>query len=303
MGRDGGGTPPPAVAAATETPATPSPTEMPTLTPTPSPTVTPTATPTITPTPTPTPTPQPTPDGVYREVVVPILTYHYIEEVPPGAELLRRDLTVSPERLEAQLQYLSEQGYTSISLRDLVYHLQLGWELPAKPLILTFDDGYATTYENAVPLLKQYGFTGTFTVITGFVDLGYEAYMTWPQIQELAEMGMEIIAHSRTHDDLRNKSYDYLVWQILGPKETLEANLGEPARFFVYPSGRYNADVVAVLRSAGYWAALTSHQGALQTSEALMVMPRIRARGTYDLGTFVSRLNFWLNQAELAAGS
>ncbi len=93
------------------------------------------------------------------------------------------------------------------------------------------------------------------------------------------------------------------MWQILGPKETLEANLGEPARFFVYPSGRYNADVVAVLRSAGYWAALTSHQGALQTSEALMVMPRIRARGTYDLGTFVSRLNFWLNQAELAAGS
>ena len=92
--------------------------------------------------PTATPLPLPTPDGVLRTLRVPILMYHYISVSPPGADAVRRDLSVSPEALEAHLRYLQQEGYTAITLRDLSMALQCGYPLPPKPIVLTFDDGY-----------------------------------------------------------------------------------------------------------------------------------------------------------------
>ncbi|MCC7352720.1 MAG: polysaccharide deacetylase family protein [Anaerolineae bacterium] len=266
---------------ATLGPAEASPTSLnETATPTPSPS--PSATPTVTPTPTPTHTPGPTPDGVAREARVPILMYHYISVPPPGAGAIRRDLSVSPERFEAHLRYLKEAGYQSISLRDLLYHLALGWPLPPKPIILTFDDGYRDNYENAFPLLKSYGFRGTFFLVTDLIDQGLPAYMTWSQIKEMYQAGMEFGAHSRNHPDLRDKPVDYLVWQSLGPSETIAYNLGEQPRFYSYPSGQYDKKAVEVIRSAGYWAGLTVHQGMTHSSQRLYELQRIRIRGAHS---------------------
>ncbi len=288
----------------------PTPTDTPSLTPsptpsstnTPSPTATrpnDTATPTATPspsatptlTPTPTHTPGPTPDGIEREARVPILMYHYISVPPPGADAVRRDLSVAPDLFESHLRYLQEAGYHSISLRDLVYHLTLGWPLPPKPIILTFDDGYRDNYENAFPLLKKYGFRGTFFLVTDLIDEGRAAYMTWPQIKEMYQAGMEFGAHSRNHPDLRGKPSDYLVWQSLGPSETIEYNLGERPRFYSYPSGQYDEKAIEVIRSAGYWAGLTIHQGMTHSSQRLFELQRIRVRGSHsaqDLAVLLS---------------
>ena len=290
--------------------SSPTPTDTPSLTPSPSPTDTPsptatrpddtappTATPspsatsTLTPTPTPTYTPGPTPDGVEREARVPILMYHYISTPPPGADAIRRDLSIAPDLFESHLRYLQEAGYRSISLRDLVYHLTLGWPLPPKPIILTFDDGYRDNYENAFPLLKKYGFRGTFFLVTDFIDEGRAAYMTWPQIKEMYQAGMEFGAHSRNHPDLRGKPLDYLVWQSLGPSETIEYNLGERPRFYSYPSGQYDKKAIEVIRSAGYWAGLTIHQGMTHSSQRLFELQRIRVRGSHSAEDLATLLN------------
>jgi peptidoglycan/xylan/chitin deacetylase (PgdA/CDA1 family) len=243
---------------------------------------------------TPTVLPLPTPDGTPRQAVVPILMYHHIGLADPGADAIRQDLSVSPANFEAQLRYLIARGYEPITLESLVLHLQIGQPLPAKPVILTFDDGFEDQYTNAYPLLEKYGFVGTFFIITSFADEGRPEYMSWSEIEFLHAQGMEIGSHSYTHPSLKGKSFDYLVWQVLGSKEAIEARTHQPVRAFSYPSGQYDQLAIDVLRSAGYWAAVTVEAGSMQTAERLFELRRIRVRGSYDLKEFDHWFNHWL---------
>jgi peptidoglycan/xylan/chitin deacetylase (PgdA/CDA1 family) len=278
---------------ATHTPtATPTSTHTATPTPTPTATHTPTPTPTPTPTHTPTPTPLlPTPDGVHRQTRVPILMYHHIEDQPPGVDAIRRDLSVSPERFEAQLHYLKQAGYESITLNDLALHLTVGKPLPPKPIIFTFDDGYADAYTNAFPLLQRFGFGGTFFVISEPVDARDPDFVSWAEVEEMHAAGMSFEPHSYNHPDLRNRGFDFVVFQILAPKEAIEARTGEPCRFFAYPAGRYDQFVIDVLRSADFWGAVLTEQGAIHGPDDLFTLRRIRVHGGDDLDTFIYSLN------------
>lgn len=277
---------------ATATPdPTPTSTPLPTATPSPLPSSTATAVPSAAPLPSPTPTPWPTPDGVERTAGVPILMYHHIAVPPAGADAIRRDLSVSPAAFEEQLRYLKEQGYRSISLYQLNRHLQRGDPLPEKPIVFTFDDGYDDNFAYAFPLLVKYGFTGTFFLITEPIDAGREGYMTWPQVSLMSRMGMDMEPHTYTHPDLTGQPVDYIVWQVIGSKEAIEERTGKTCRFFSYPSGRYDAPVVDVLRSAHFWGAVTVQTGVTHTSGGMFDLARIRVRGSDSLDTFVTKLN------------
>ncbi len=303
---------------ATSTPtATFTPTDMPSLTATPSPTATPIPSPTLEPTATPaepptdtpqptptaistptlyptaTPEPLPTPDGAVRALRVPILMYHYISDPPLGADAVRRDLSVSPARFEEHLRYLREAGYTAIRLYDLALALQAGHPLPEKPIILTFDDGYRDAYTEAFPLLRRYGFTATFFLLTSFIDQRHPAHLTWEQVIEMSNAGMDMEAHGYTHDDLRNRKVDFLVYQVLGAKEAIEARTHRPVRFFCYPAGKYDDQVIKVLHSAHYWGAVTVNSGTLHCSAHPFELQRVRVRGEYTaekLGAVVELL-------------
>lgn len=279
-------TPPPSDTATATLEPPPTDTLRPTSTATPS--LTPT--PTVTPSPTPTFTPWPTPDGQQRRLTVPILMYHHVQVPPEGADVFERDLSVLPDNFAAQLAYLRDNGYTSISLYDLQYALTQGRPLPERPIILTFDDGYIDNYNHAYPLLRQHGFTGTFFIVTDFVDNGNPAYMSWGQIEEMAAAGMDMEPHSRDHADLRHRDHDFLVWQILGPRLTLEAHTGRQPRFFAYPSGHYDEAAVRVLQEAGFWGAVVTAYGVDHSLDEAYALSRIRMRGGYSLATFASLL-------------
>ncbi len=236
--------------------------------------------------PLPTPTPRPLPD----EAHVPILMYHYVSELPPDPDRYRLDLTVLPENFEAQLEYLAQAGYHTITLADLYLYLTQGQPLPEKPIVLTFDDGYADAYEVVFPLLQKYGFVGTFFVLATPAHFEAPGYMTWAQMKEMSDAGMSIQAHGRDHVDLRNRSYDFLVYQILGIQEAIQYHTGRLPRFFCYPSGRYDDDVIAVLKSAGYWGAVTTEWGRTETRETLFMMPRLRIRGSDTLEDFIAKI-------------
>lgn len=257
--------------------AAPSATATRTSTPTPAATAVPPASPTATVT----PTRGPTPDGVVRTLKVPILMYHYVSRPPANADIYRRDLSVTPERFAEHLRYLQDAGYTPITLDDLLYALSQGTPLPQKPVILTFDDGYADTYENAFPLLRTFGFTGHFFIITEFVNQGREGYLSWPQIEEMAAAGQRFGSHSRDHPNLSGQSVEYLVWQALGSKEAIEEHLGYHPRWITYPSGKYDSQTIAVHHSAGYWGGLTTRQGATHTLDEIFELRRVRVRGTH----------------------
>ncbi len=235
-------------------------------------------------------TPIPTPVPLPVQAQVPILMYHYVSELPPNADYLRRDLTLAPEKFKAQLQYLADAGYHTITLTDLYLHLKQGYPLPEKPVALTFDDGYRDAYEVVFPLLLDYGFTGTFFVLATPAHFESPDYLTWAQMNEMADAGMEMQSHGRDHVDLRNRSYDYLIYQTVGIQEALQYHTGRLPRFFCYPSGQYDADVIGVLESVGYWGAVTTAWGKTHTQDNLFEMPRVRIRGSDTLESFIDKL-------------
>ncbi len=290
---------PPIIATATTLPtatASPTPSASPTNTPTAtaSPTVGPTLTPSNTPPPTDTPTatkppPLPTPIGAYSLTVrVPILMYHYVSEPPEDADEYRTDLSVPPQRFREQLQYLKDHGFTTINFEDLSLAVTAKRTLPEKPIILTFDDGYLDNYQYAYPLLREFGFTGTFFIVTEFIDRQLPGYMSWAMIEEMAGAGMRIENHSKTHADLSEQSRDSLIYQILGAQETLTAHLGYGPRFFCYPGGRYDENTIAMLQELDFWGAVTTSGGKWHGFDDRFEWSRLRIRNTTDLPTFAT---------------
>ncbi len=271
-----------------------------TSTPTDTPLPTPFATdgPTATATSEPTPLPLPTPDGVCRTLRVPILMYHYVSAAPADAGSVRSDLSLAPERFEEQLAWLAASGYRAISLEDLTLALQAGTPLPERPVILTFDDGYADNYSVAFPLLKEYGFSATFFVVTAYLDENRSEYLTWDQVIEMHAAGMDIGSHSYTHPDLRGQTVDYLVWQMLGSKEAIEARTGEPVRFFCYPVGLYDDQAIEVARSLQFWGAVVTAQGVDHSNGELYTLRRVRVHGSYGARELADAIAYLGNVSE-----
>jgi peptidoglycan/xylan/chitin deacetylase (PgdA/CDA1 family) len=206
--------------------------------------------------------------------------YHYLS-VPPGdADIYRRDLSVAPDLFAQHLDRLREEGYTTIRLDDLLLHLTQDAPLPAKPVILTFDDGYRDNYTNAFPLLRDRGMTAIFFIVTDFIDLQRPEYLSWEMVREMYAGGMSIQSHGRNHASLKGRDDDYLIWQALGSLETIEYELGVRPRFISYPAGQYDENTIKIFQSAHYWAGVTTVQGATHSNEDLFELRRVRIRGT-----------------------
>lgn len=233
-------------------------------------------------------------DGTRRRVRVPILMYHYVSTPPEDADHYRKDLSVTPDQFAAQLAWLRDNGYTAVTLDAVFAALERGSPLPPRPVVLTFDDGYADAYANAFRLLKQFGMAGTFFVVTEWIDRGTPGYLTWAQIREMAAGGMSIQSHSRTHPDLTDGcDHDCLVYQILGSVQTIEAETGVRPRFFCYPSGRYNAAVQTVLAQVGIVGAVTTEGGTRHVNDDPLALARVRVRHTTTLEDFAWLVSTW----------
>lgn len=289
---------PPSVADSSAATASPTSTATPTLTLTPTATRTRTNTPTFTRTPSPLPTRTRTVTGTtnaaMRTIRVPILMYHYISVPPPDADKYRLDLSVTPDAFETQMDYLQINGYHPIRVSDLMDYLLNGTPLPPKPIVLTFDDGYSDIYENAYPILKNHKFPATFFVITKFVNENRWGYMNWAQLDEVAKNGFEIGSHTLDHPSLRAKSRTYQTTEIADSKKMLEDRLGGKVVSFAYPAGQYDATTISVLRSAGYWGAVTEIQGTSQSTDLAYELKRIRIRGSYSIADYERWINWFM---------
>jgi peptidoglycan/xylan/chitin deacetylase (PgdA/CDA1 family) len=234
-----------------------------------------------------TPSPVKTPP---RTIRAPILMYHYISEPPPDADKIRLDLSVTPQNFQAQVDCLVEAGYHPVRMSDLTNYLLDGASLPSKPIVLTFDDGYSDNFVNAYPVLKARGLPGTFFVVTDWIQSNRWGYMNWTQLSEMAKNGMEIGSHSLNHPDLRGKPRAYQDKQLTDSKQAIESKLGISITAFSFPSGRFDANTLAALRTAGYRAAVTEVSSTLQSSDRILELRRIRVRGSYSAAS----LAYWI---------
>lgn len=218
-------------------------------------------------------------DGTYRRIRVPILMYHYVSNPPEDADEYRLDLSLAPELFAQHMEYLFYEGYSPISLYQLHDALMTGTKLPPKPVVLTFDDGYVDHYTNVFPVLREYGYTATFFIITGMPDHSRSGYMSWEQIAEMAQAGMSIESHTRDHLSLNGRDYDFLVYQLLGAQQSIEYYTGRQPHMFGYPGGRYDDLTLAVLRTLPVWRAVTTQNGVFHTTDNTLEMPRLRITG------------------------
>lgn len=215
-------------------------------------------------------------DGTLRRVRVPVLMYHYIDDLPANADDIRRGLTVAPDLFAAHLDYLRTEAYQTINFATLETALMTGTALPARPVILTFDDSYENHYTTAFPLLQQHAMIGTFYVITAALDENRIGYMTWPQAAQMAQAGMEIASHTKNHPDLRNRTYEYLVYEILGSMESIHAYTGQMPVSFAYPVGRYDVNTLAAIGTMPPLRAVTTQPGIYVTTDNRYELPRLR---------------------------
>ena len=185
---------------------------------------------------------------------VPILMYHSISE--------RGDaFTVSPAQLEAQLQYLQDAGYTTVSLHTATFG-----DLPSRPIVITFDDGYEDNYSAALPLLKAHKMTATFFVISSFVGRdsqhrvhdpwSQKAHLTHEEIRQLRDQGMEIGSHTVKHSALTSLNDAAMRWELVRSKTELEEVLQGPVEFLAYPATYQNARVRQAAEDVGYKGAV-----------------------------------------------
>lgn len=204
--------------------------------------------------------------------------YHEIGDVDSS-------LYVRPAEFAQHVAVLAAEGYTPVSLLAVHRHFFHDAPLPPSPVVLTFDDGYASTYELAFPLLQAHGFTATVFVITDFV--GLSGYLSWAQVAELAAAGWEIGNHTATHPDLARLGPAALHQQIDGAAAALQQHLGQTAPVFSYPAGSHSAAVQDQLRAAGYTVAVTTRPGAATRADNPLLWPRVRiSRG--DNGAVLS---------------
>jgi peptidoglycan/xylan/chitin deacetylase (PgdA/CDA1 family) len=189
-------------------------------------------------------------------IVCPALMYHHVGPSHPGTH---RELTVSPTQFERQIRWLARWGYTGIRPSDWLRWRREGTGLPRKPILITFDDGYAETAEYALPILRRYGFGAAVFVVTeriGGTNTWDEAegrgtlqLMTAEQIRHWAAEGIEFGAHSRTHADLTQLPAHKCAAETSGSKSDLETLLGAPVVSFAYPYGHVSESVRDLVRA------------------------------------------------------
>ena len=193
---------------------------------------------------------------------LPILTYHSLEgcgaceSAVPEEERL---YLVRQEAFETQMRVLAQRGIRTLTMNELVSTIDQGAPLPARAICVTFDDGKASDYDIAFPVLMRHGLTGTFFVVTQ--QVGQPGYVTWAQLKEMALQGMSIQSHSRTHPFLSQCHPAQVYDEFAGSKTVLEDRLGRPVTCFALPGGDWKPAHRAIAESCGYRAVCTSDPG------------------------------------------
>lgn len=202
----------------------------------------------------------------YKAVGVPVLNYHRIDTG------IRHSLVVPPEEFRKQMQYLHDEGYTTITMDELYDYVAHGKDLPDKPVLITFDDGYIDNYEHALPILKEYNMRATLFMITG--AFGESRFVNVEQLKEMQANGIDIQSHTVNHKDLRNMSLEQARDELIGSKAVLEDRMGHPVRYIAYPGGFANKDIDRIAEESGYRMAFTVQAGNVEPGQDLFNLPR-----------------------------
>lgn len=215
--------------------------------------------------------------GVPGHAVVPILMYHVIAAPPAGAPF--PGLYVPPAEFASQMEGLKAAGWHAVTMDQMMANWKDGAPLgPGKPIVISFDNGYRSQYTKALPVLRRLGWVGVENIqLTGLPPS--QGGLTTRQVQGLIDAGWELDTQGRSHADLIKLTAAELQREVVAPRRTLQRRYGVPVNWFCYPSGHYDATVIATVRSAGYVGSTTVVPGWARRSDDPYRLPRLRVLG------------------------
>ncbi len=212
-----------------------------------------------------------------------ILMYHNVADDTPSST------SVTPERFKQHMDYLSDNGYTVWPLFKTLVYLSTGRAIPAKTVVLTFDDAYQSVYSEAFPLLKEKGWPFTVFVTTQYIAEGYVNFMSWQQLREIQRYGGEIGNHSLTHrhlvrhrsDESKQQWRERITREVEQAQFVLQQNITHPVRAVAYPYGEYSKELAGLIRELGYFG-LGQQSGAVSTTSDFQRLPRFPMATGFD---------------------
>jgi peptidoglycan/xylan/chitin deacetylase (PgdA/CDA1 family) len=216
---------------------------------------------------------------------VPILVYHVIAAPPAGAPL--PELYVSPTDFSDQMAWLADNGYHAVTLYAVYLHWRTGASLPAKPIVLTFDDGYRSDDVNARPVLAAHHWPGVLNLEVANERPSWGLDLV--RLRRLVDAGWEIDAHTITHPDLTTLDAFRLQQEVAGSRTFIRRQLHQPVDFFCYPAGRYDVNVMAAVRAAGFLGATTETFG-LATPPDFFALNRVKVNGSDGVPGLAAKL-------------
>jgi len=232
----------------------------------------------------------------------PILMYHAIgiPHEPAGPYVM------PAHRFATQMTWLKRMGYLPITLEQFLVCQRERRPVPAGSVVITFDDGYTDNYAHAYPVLRQQSIPATIFLVSGHIGLKNEwdeqkqlagrPLMSWSQIQEMMEQGVQFGAHTCTHPVLTTISSNRAEEEITLSRKQLENRLGVPVDFFAYPYGEYDPFVQAMVQQAGFAAGCTVDAGLNTLITPIFSLRRTEILGTDSLPRFL--LSLWMGDAE-----
>lgn len=214
---------------------------------------------------------------------IPVLYYHSVKESADN------EVTIKPEDLRAELKYIKDQGYITLTIRQLKDYILNNSPIPEKSILITFDDGYMDNYYSAFPLLKEFNMTATIFCITYELDGSY--YLSKEAIKEMSNYGIDIESHTVTHPHLNKLDYDKQLNELVQSKKTLEEITGKEINSIAYPFGDFNDNSVNAAKEAGYTLGFTTKLGLSDRNDNPLTLDRIYISSAYDMNTFKELLN------------
>ena len=211
-----------------------------------------------------------------------IMYYHEVVKRGEGATYQK----IEEEKFEAQMRYLQEQGYISL------FFSELDKALPEKSVIVSFDDGFRSVYDNAAPIMQKYGIKGNIYLPTAYIGQD-EKFMDWDMVRRLQENGFEMQAHTHNHVDIRTLSAEDMQREVQTSNEYFIRELGKAPCAICLPFGTYDRRSVKLLKGVGgYQYILASFYGRVGKRKCQKggLLPRIGISDTDGIEVFEKKL-------------
>ncbi|MFA6518992.1 MAG: polysaccharide deacetylase family protein [Candidatus Shapirobacteria bacterium] len=207
-------------------------------------------------------------------VNLPVLMYHHIQDNKTAIKYKQTGLSVSPEYLQKQFEYLKSKNYNSISAKQLVNFFDNNTPLPTKPVLITFDDAYEDSYTSAFPLLKSFGFRAEIFAPTGLMN--NPDYLSWDKMREMNDSGIvEFGNHTWSHHPATGKKEVIEKEITLADGQLKEKGLNQ-TKLFAYPYGTPGKFAKEILTKMEYKLAFTTYSGRRLCVSKRLELPRIR---------------------------